>query len=336
MPDIGGIPADVASMPVAPALSATSDAPVVTPVVPAVVEGTDNAATDITTEGQAADQAAATEGADGTADAGDGETKPAARDRSFGTRISEVTRQRDAAREVADRLSADLSKAIEALAAVAVPKQPDPATAPAAVQPDPRPGRDAFADPDSYDAALIEWSTRQATRIATAEFERQAEVRRTAEETERTNAEQVRQADTARENWNQRQTKVVEAHPDFNEVAFAEDLTVSATMANAILHAPDGPDVLYHLGKNHAEAARIAALPPLQQVIEIGRLGATIATQNRPRASAAPAPIEPVNQGRNNAAPKSPAEMTTEEYAASRMPKLQAERRASSLGQRVN
>jgi hypothetical protein len=57
-----------------------------------------------------------------------------------------------------------------------------------------------------------------------------------------------------------------------------------------------GPEILYHLGQNPAEAKRIAQLSPLSQAKEIGKLEDKLSS-NPPakKTSSAPAPISPVN-----------------------------------------
>jgi hypothetical protein len=61
-------------------------------------------------------------------------------------------------------------------------------------------------------------------------------------------------------------------YPDFNEVIGNPDLPITETMINTMLALDAGPDVAYHLGKNPAEAFRIAQLPPTSQAREIGQL----------------------------------------------------------------
>ena len=65
--------------------------------------------------------------------------------------------------------------------------------------------------------------------------------------------------------------------------------------AQSIQASDVGPDVLYWLGTNPKEAARIARLNPLLQAKEIGKIEASLGA-NPPvrKASSAPAPIAPV------------------------------------------
>ncbi|HEX8469564.1 MAG TPA: hypothetical protein VF633_00485 [Brevundimonas sp.] len=92
--------------------------------------------------------------------------------------------------------------------------------------------------------------------------------------------------------------KAAETMPDFHEVV-GDDYGRAAAlctpaMSAAILESADGPAVAYHLTKNPTEARRIAALSPLAQVREIGRLegrlSAPTVAQPAPRPSNAPPP----------------------------------------------
>lgn len=314
----------------APALSATSDAPMIeTPEVPAepVVETTETA--------QEADTGAETlEAAEGEeeADLASGEAEaapqPAPKQNSYQRRISELTSARRAAEERADRAIA----ALEAFAKTTQPTETKP-DAPQPVQIEPKPSRDDFADPDTYDTALIEWSARETARVTTAAMEQKAADQRAAEEKQRANDAMMAEQQALAAQWQERRAKALEKHPDFAEVAERQDLEIPVTMVPALLHSENGPDVLYHFGMHPEEAARIAKLAPLAQAIEIGRISATLAQANKPQVTKAPKPITPVG-ARDNAGPKDPNEMTTEEYAAYRLPKLNADRKASMYGQR--
>lgn len=61
-------------------------------------------------------------------------------------------------------------------------------------------------------------------------------------------------------------------YPDFQSLVGNQDLPISDVMMNAMLAVDSGHEVAYHLGKNPAEAARIAGLPPTSQARAIGQL----------------------------------------------------------------
>ena len=100
---------------------------------------------------------------------------------------------------------------------------------------------------------------------------------------------------------------------DYYDVAHNPSLPVSDTMADAITLMDDGPQVLYHLGKNPQEAARISQLPSNLQALELGRLEARLSMPQPKTASSSPPPIKPLSAG-GESVTKSPDEMTTKEW----------------------
>lgn len=313
-----------------PSFSATSDAPVIEQ--PAPVPETPPAAAAVREPDEQPDQEPPTEGA---------ETEPPAAveppqlrkgRESAQDRIQAAIRDRRAAEARADRLADSLERALAALEQRTQQPAGQPAPAPKEAEtPDPRPSRDQFADPDSYDAALVEWSARTATRAATAEFERRQSEARAAETAEQQRGQQQAQQAQLLAGWSERVAKLTAdpQYADFEDVALAQ-FPVTEAMTAGIFQADNGPRVLYHLGQNRAEAERIAKLPPVQQMIEIGRLSATLEQASRPAPHKPPPNITPVGT-RAAVGPKDPTEMTTEEYAAWRMEKLSKERRANLM-----
>ena len=197
---------------------------------------------------------------------------------------------------------------------------------------DPRPTRDQFDDPDLYDNALTEWGEREGERkIAAKAAAATIEADRVAQEEAAREAHEAQAAEVARvkETWD---TKVAEAktrYDDFEEVVTKKHEDggplVTDAMTAAVMMVENGPDVAYHLGINVDESKRIAELPtPARQLIEIGRLAERLA--NPPRRARPAAPIEPID-GTGNEADTSEREPSMEEYAAKRMPQLQAQRR---------
>ena len=84
------------------------------------------------------------------------------------------------------------------------------------------------------------------------------------------------------------------AYSDFDDVVQDPDLPISQAMAEAIMRSANGADVAYYLGKNPAEAARLANLDPFSAAVEIGRIAATVVRPQPRKASSAPPPIQPV------------------------------------------
>jgi hypothetical protein len=84
-------------------------------------------------------------------------------------------------------------------------------------------------------------------------------------------------------------------------------------MASVITTRPDGPQIAYYLGQNPEVAERLSKLSPAQAALEIGRISLRLSNPPKPK----PEPIRPL-AARNSAGPKSPDEMSMEEYAAYR------------------
>lgn len=129
--------------------------------------------------------------------------------------------------------------------------------------------------------------------------------------------------------WVDREEAAREKYDDFESVAYDKTLPVTDHMALAIQASDQGPDVLYWLGSNPKEAARIANLPPILQAKEIGKIEATLAA-NPPakKTTSAPAPINPVTPKANGGAvydttdPRSIEKMSTSEWIAAEEARL--------------
>lgn len=106
-----------------------------------------------------------------------------------------------------------------------------------------------------------------------------------------------------------------EAFPDFmSAVQTLDALGISGDQVNSLLGMDDAHKVIYSLGKNPEEAARILALPPLQQGRELERLASKPAPVAPPKAvSKAPAPITPVDGG--TTADVDPSKMSMDDWA---------------------
>lgn len=95
--------------------------------------------------------------------------------------------------------------------------------------------------------------------------------------------------------YHDREEAARDKYDDFEMVAYNPELPVTEAMARAIQASEIGPDVLYHLGTNPKEAARISRLDPILQAREIGKIEAQLgAAPPVKRTSNAPAPIAPV------------------------------------------
>lgn len=132
-------------------------------------------------------------------------------------------------------------------------------------------------------------------------------------ETKRTEREAgERQQATQRETAAKVQTKVTEArekYDDFDTVTEGDWITPA--MQEYLLEA-DNLDVIYHLGANRDEVARISALPKARQLAELGKIEDRLAKPEpkpAPPVSKAPAPIRAV--GGTAADPVDPLKATS-------------------------
>ena len=310
-----------------PALSSTSDMPVVEtipdasprPVVEAVDDvsaAPDPAATDA---GKTTDLESATELTEEETGAPDGEPKKQSRGvqkKLDELRLAAETAKREAQSEREERL-----RLLTMLERQSGP-EPD-ATATEAEDTAPEtPRRADYPDDDDWDDALLEYSNLSANHIAKREIKRTIEAERT-----RADAESAARAqEQVRVQYNERVAAAVEKHPDFHEVAERPDVVVSMAVAHAIMHSDQGTDIQYYLGSNPEEAKRIMRLPPPLQLVEIGKLTSGF-TAPAPVAetaaittklSAAPAPIRPLKAGEGTPIVKSIATMNMDEYKAHR------------------
>ena len=186
--------------------------------------------------------------------------------------------QREADRRVAEALAQAQAKA---------PK----ADAPAPSAND-RPKPENFQTTEDYVEAVSEWKAEQIIDRKTKE---RAEAT-AANEQERYQREiqtaHVEREDTARDKYS-----------DYDDVVGNPRLPINAVMADAIRMSDQGPDIAYHLGKHPEEAAKIAKLPPILAVKELGKLEAKLAAEPptpTKRSSSAPEPINPVRPAAGN------------------------------------
>ena len=316
-----------------PALSATSDMPVVTPPAEAAVEAEGADAPKPAAEGDtpAAETPAAEDeegeaGADGEGEAdgegaesvsADGEQQPAAptkRPPGIARRIGELTTARRAAEAERDALKERAEAAERALqeAIARIPKADEPKPE----APPRRPMREEFDTPEAYDEALLTYG-RAIERIELQEHNRaqQEEVARNTNQNQaQTRVQQV--FDT----YKQRETAFVAEHPDFTAKVLENDsLPISEPMRDAILESDLGPAAAYYLAEHPDVAAKIAGIvvpgmfyplghpyagrpvPHVQrQMLEMGRIFATLEAESKPAAETPkpapppPAPISPV------------------------------------------
>lgn len=139
--------------------------------------------------------------------------------------------------------------------------------------------------------------------------------------TQRTRQEQAETAsETAKqlaaEAFNYRETMARERYQDYDAVTRNPNVRITDQMASVILDSDLGPEMAYHLGRNPAEAAQIAALPALAQAAALGKLEAKLSAP-KPTPKQPPAPVSPVG-GNASGGSLDPAKMSMAEYVAAR------------------
>lgn len=115
--------------------------------------------------------------------------------------------------------------------------------------------------------------------------------------------------------FQERVVTAAETIPDLIETISNPAVPVSEIAAHYLQEDDMGPQVAYHLAKTPAEARRIAALPPIQQIAQLGMIKAKIAAASAPRKlSTAPKPVTAVS-GAGGPVAKDPANMSEAEYS---------------------
>ena len=211
----------------------------------------------------------------------DSEEKANRKKERLNTRFSELT-------ETIRGLETQLAEARSSRGAGQPETQPaKPAAPAAAIDPsDLEPKPDDFTEYIEWQKQWNRWDRRQDAR------------QQFAENTRRQAADEQRSRTDA---WQARVVEAQSKHDDFAEVAQNPNLPVTPTMAQAITDSETGTEILYHLGQNPAEAARIAKLSPIAQVRAIGVLEAKLAPESKTEeppdpkpVSQAPKPIKPL------------------------------------------
>ena len=120
-------------------------------------------------------------------------------------------------------------------------------------------------------------------------------------------------ARAAQDAWAESTAEFRQKAPDFDAIVHNPNLTVTPIMADAIREA----EIAYYLGKNPAEAARIASLSPVSQATAIAHLETRAGSAAQSSISRAPQPVSTLS-GRAGGAGKRLEDMSFEEYRQAR------------------
>lgn len=204
-------------------------------------------------------------------------------------RFSELTKQREAARQEAERER----QAREALE-TRLKELESKINPPKAEEPDPKPHPSQFNDALEYAEALAEWTADKKLRERD-----QAELARKAEE------EQARM----RQKFQERLEAARQDLPDWDDMIASSDVSVSQPVTDAIIESDVGPQLLYYLAENPDFARGLADKTITAQLRAIGRLEAKfeksepaskqVVKEPAAKKSNAPAPISPLKAGGN-------------------------------------
>jgi len=198
-------------------------------------------------------------------------------------RFSEITKQREEARQEAQRERQARVDLEQRLAALEQNRQPQPVS----VDQEPQPSQ--FSDAFEYAKALAEFSTERAL----AERDRQV-----------AQAKEQEAQQKIIESWAQKVQAAKAEMPDFDDMVASSDVVVNNAVRDAILESDVGPKILYHLAENNDLARKIAGLSPNAALREIGKLEARFekTEQIAPVVrSKAPTPIQPIRGGQGKA-----------------------------------
>lgn len=278
-----------------PALSATSDVPVIETRPDATNEGKPPAVVDDAAPEKAEEPGKSADPEQPDSPSANDEAKPA---KGVQKRLDELVKQREDERRRAEAAEAREKQLLEAL------NKPKEEAKPVEDQEPQKPNKADYNDPDEYDRALDAHIVKKTDWLAAKKAnETIAEEKRKQAETAN-----LEQQNKVRESFLSRVDKFKETHPDYAQVAESPDVQVSIPMAHAIAHAEDGPGVAYYLGKHPEESAAIAALTLTQydaqsqryvavpnvaaQLMELGKIAVKLQAPAVP-VSAAPKPIKP-------------------------------------------
>ena len=198
-------------------------------------------------------------------------------------RFSEITKQREEAREEAKR-EREARESLEAKVAE-LERRGQPQQRVETLDEEPKP--EQFNDAFEYARALAEYSAEQALKNR-----------------DRVELEKKYQAehDKLIEVWNDRLETTKKELPDYQDMIESSDVMVSDQVRDALLESDAGPRILYHLAENPDYAEKLSKMTVVSALREIGKLEAKFEkmetsdkTETKPVVrSKAPAPINPL------------------------------------------
>lgn len=204
-------------------------------------------------------------------------------------RFSEITKQREAARQEAERerqARQELETKVAELESKLKPTPVEP------VEADPKPKPEQFNDMFEYAEALADWTADKRFKEERAKEAAQK-------------VEQERQK--TMETWSNRVQDFRSKTPDFDDMVGSADVTVSNEVRDAIFESDVGPQILYHLAENPDVAKKLQSMTAIGALRAIGKLEAKFeqpdvkpaARETAVKTSKAPPPINPIKASAN-------------------------------------
>lgn len=196
-------------------------------------------------------------------------------------RFSELTKQREMARQEAERERQARMELEERVREMETRLNPQPQVVDEDEEPKPEQFRDAY----EYAKALAEFSAEKALK------------ERDKQEAERREQETRQQVIKA---WEKRQAEIRAEVPDYDDMIGSSDVVISDQVRDAILESEVGPRILYHLAENPDAAEKLKTMTTGAALREIGKLEARFERKETPEErpiatkSKAPAPISPL------------------------------------------
>ncbi|MEE9540456.1 MAG: hypothetical protein V3V85_03055 [Candidatus Thorarchaeota archaeon] len=155
-----------------------------------------------------------------------------------------------------------------------------------------------------------------------ARADHRADLKIEAYKTEQSQQTQTDERAVRQEEFMTRAAVFRESHDDFDSVAFNRNLPVTQDMVDLLNVSDKGPELLYHLGQNPNEAARLSQLPTGQAAMELGRIEAQLGVLQPNTQTGAPDVIEPIDGGTGVSQSTDPDKMSTEEWLTWRQTQL--------------
>jgi hypothetical protein len=203
-------------------------------------------------------------------------------------RFSEITKQREAARQEAERerqARIDLENKLKEMEAKLNPVQQEK------VEADPKPKPEQFSDMYEYAEALAEWTADKKIK--------EEKAKEAAHKVEQERAKVM-------ETWASRVQDFRDKTPDFDDLVGSADVVVSNEVRDAIFESDVGPQILYHLAENPDVAKKLQGMTAIGALRMIGKLEAKFEESPAPtpketavKTSKAPPPITPIKAKAN-------------------------------------